>query len=92
MWVLLALLLLLLLLFLSYNPNFIYFVDCTEKVECRSVNSTRTTCNTNGLVLDAAVDKEHSTAPCIRNESFGFESSHIWADKGCWATFIVKTD
>lgn len=58
----------------------------TRSVTCSSDDYGRQSCGvdtSNGINLE----KQLSTAPCTQGATWGFDSGHIWVDKGCRAIF-----
>merc|ERR1719367_731848 len=58
-------------------------------IQCDSVEFGKTLCAAGGTVKDVTLKRQDSSAPCTKGETFGWEGSNIWADKGCRGNFMV---
>ncbi len=58
-------------------------------IYCGSWGSRYTTCYTGLLVIKVLGVSQMSRKPCIKRQSWGHDSSNIWVDRGCRATFHV---
>lgn len=56
---------------------------------CKSDNERLNRCTVPGGVWRARLERQNSGSPCIEGQSWGFDSSGIWVDRGCRADFRV---
>jgi Protein of unknown function (DUF3011) len=75
-----------LLLFLATLS--IYGYSQNQTITCSSNNGRRNVCraNTRGGVR---LNRQLSGTPCVQNQSWGWDNSSIWVDRGCRAEFII---
>ena len=67
------------------RKTYLAFLD----IQCDSVEFAKTLCAAGGTVEDVALKRQDSSTTCTKGETFGWEGSNIWADKGCRGNFIV---
>ena len=67
----------------------LYIIECKHTVRCNSFESERSICYANGHVLNAKVAEDTATSSCVVNQTFGFQNSYVWVDRGCSASFEV---
>lgn len=63
----------------------------TSYINCSSNSYRYNTCSAPGRIMNAYVETKHSRSACIEGHSWGYSGSTIWVDKGCRATFAVRT-
>lgn len=61
----------------------------SQSITCESNNGNRQYCG--GYSLNqVAFQRQISTSPCIRNQSWGVDRQGLWVDRGCRAVFAIR--
>jgi len=58
-------------------------------MRCKSDDEHMNRCAVEGRIWNVQLEKQHSGSPCLRGETWGFDESSIWVDRGCRADFRV---
>jgi len=65
-----------------------YYPGGGQSITCSSDNGKRNYCNVNTRGGVRMVN-QRSGSPCVQGQTWGYNSSSIWVDRGCRADFVV---
>ncbi len=59
-------------------------------VSCGSASGRQVICETEGYATNVTLQRDQSGGRCLRNQTWGFTDSFIWANEGCRGDFLVS--
>jgi hypothetical protein len=63
----------------------------SKTVRCKSEDMRFNHCPVNGWLQNAQLAQQNSGSPCIQDQTWGWDASGVWVDRGCRADFRVWT-